>query len=57
MLDARAKRKSLEEERESAAKEIGSMQREENKRYREELKADRKGAAPQDGDPTAPKQQ
>jgi FecR protein len=40
-LDAREKRNDLQEERESAAKEVGTMQQQENKRYREELKADK----------------
>jgi DNA repair exonuclease SbcCD ATPase subunit len=55
-LEARAKRKSLEEERESAAKEMKTLQGEENKRYREELKADRKGATPPDAGEAPPKQ-
>lgn len=46
LLETREKRKALESERESAAKEVGGMQREENKRYREELKKDRAGAPP-----------
>jgi len=46
VLEAREKRKALEGERESAAKEIRGMQQEENKRYREELKKDRESAPP-----------
>jgi hypothetical protein len=45
-LDARAKRQSLEDERKSAADEAKSQQQQENRRYGEELKADRKGSAP-----------
>jgi len=41
-LETREKRNDLQQERESAAKEIGAMQKQENQRYREELKADRR---------------
>jgi hypothetical protein len=44
VLDARAKRDALEAEKESAAREMKGLQREENKRYLEELKKDRAGA-------------
>jgi len=46
VLEAREKRKALEAEREAAAKEMKARQQEENKRYREELRKDREGAAP-----------
>lgn len=46
VLEARGKRNALEDERESAGKEIRGQQHEENKRYREELKKDREGAPP-----------
>lgn len=48
-LEAREKRKSLEEERESAAEELKALRQQESKRYREELKKDRKS-----GDPKSP---
>ena len=41
-LDTREKRKSLEEEREAASEEMKALRQQENKRYREELKKDRK---------------
>ena len=44
VLDARAKRKALEAEQESAAQELKGMQKEENQRFREELKKDRSSA-------------
>jgi len=40
-LDARGKRESLEQEKESASQELKGLQKEENKRYQEELKKDR----------------
>ncbi|HLX23145.1 MAG TPA: hypothetical protein VKR38_07355 [Usitatibacter sp.] len=40
-LETREKRDDLQQERESAVKEIGTMQKEENQRYRQELKADK----------------
>ena len=45
-LETRDKREDLQQERESAAKEIGAMQKQENQRYRQELKADKKDADP-----------
>jgi len=44
VLDARAKRNAFEAEKESAAKEMRDLQREENKRYGDELKKDRSSA-------------
>lgn len=46
VLEAREKRRALEAEKESASKEIGGMQREENKRYRDELRKDKENAPP-----------
>ncbi len=40
-LEAREKREDLQQERESATKEIGTMQKQENQRYQQELKADK----------------
>lgn len=52
-LETRDKRNDLEQERESTAKEIGTLQKQESQRYRQELKADKKGAAPSDSAPTS----
>jgi len=51
-LDVRGKRKALEAERDSTGAEIKTLQQQENRRYRDELKADRQRdnpAAPADG--------
>ena len=41
LLETREKRNDLQQERESAAKDAASAQKQENQRYREELKADK----------------
>jgi hypothetical protein len=48
-MDARGKRKSLEEERDSTTEEMKALQQQEAKRYRDELKKDRTS-----GDPSTP---
>jgi hypothetical protein len=50
-LETREKRDDLQQERESAAKEIGTMQKQENQRYQQELKEDKKSATPSTGNP------
>ena len=53
-LETREKRNDLQQERESAAKEIGSMQKQENQRYREELKADKQQGSQANPPPPPP---
>jgi len=46
--ETREKRQEFQEEKKSAVEEIKGLRRDEAKRYRQELKGDRKGAAPAD---------